>query len=364
VSLDGDAITGVSTSVAAFVVKVEASRGAEPIEPLPRRDRLVTIADFADIALAMPGVGRAEALPSTVHQFFGNGGNEAYVVQISEAASLSDGLAVLDDVEGLGMLCLPGEADEGVLREALEYAENRRVFLIIDPPGEGIEAAIELARVLAMAGSPNGAIFYPPVRVTDPASGLVGTRSAGGALAGLFARTDRTRGVWKAPAGKEATLLGVDGPAVDLSDDEAEKLMVIGINLIRHLPHEGTFVWGSRTLQGADGADPQWKYISVRRTALFIEESLDRGTRWVVFEPNDEPTWAKVRASAGQFLDGLFQAGAFQGKTPSEAYFLRCDRTTMTQSDLDSRRMVLLAGFAPQKPGEFLEIRIEQLCAG
>jgi hypothetical protein len=237
------------------------------------------------------------------------------------------------------------------------------VFLIIDPPGEDIEAAMELARVLASAGSPNGAMFYPPVRVTDPATGQADTRSAGGAVAGLFARTDRERGVWKAPAGKEAALLGVDGPAVALSDDEAEKLKGLGINPIRDLPQEGTFVSAARTLQGADGTDPQWKYISVRRTALFIEASMDRGTRWVVFEPNDEPMWAKVRASAERFLDGLFQAGAFQGRTPSEAYFVRCDRNTMTQDDLENGRTVLLVGFAPQKPAEFREIRIEQLRA-
>jgi Bacteriophage tail sheath protein len=358
-----DAITGVSTSIAAFVVRVESSDATGPNMPLPRFDRLVTVADFAQIALAMPGIGRAEALPSAVQQFFGNGGSEACVAQISEGASVSDGLAVLDEVQGLGMICLPGEADPAVLREVLEYAEDRRVFLIIDPPGEDIEAAMELARVMASAGSPNGAMFYPPVRVADPATGQVGTRSAGGAVAGLFARIDRTRGVWRAPAGREATLLGVDSPAVALSEDDAEKLRAVGINPIRDLPHEGTFVWATRTLQGADGTDSQWKYISVRRTALFIEESMDRGTRWVRFEPNVEPTWAKVRASAERFLDGLFQAGAFQGKTPSEAYFVRCDRTTMTQNDLGNRRMVLLAGFAPQKPAEFLEIRIEQLCA-
>jgi Bacteriophage tail sheath protein len=364
VSMHVDAITGVSTSIAAFAVKVESSDATGPNWSPARLDRLVTVADFAQISLAMPGVGRADALPSAVQQFFGNGGSEACVVQISQGASLSEGLAVLDDVEGLGMICLSGEADQAVLLEALEYAEDRRVFLIIDPLSEDIQVAMELAQVLASAGSPNGALFYPPVRVTDPATGQVDTRSAGGAVAGLFARIDRAHGVWKAPAGKEATLLGVDGPAVALSDDEAEKLKGLGINPIRDLPHQGTFVWAARTLQGADGTDPRWKYISVLRTAMFIEESIDRGTRWVVFEPNDEPMWAEVRATAEGFLDGLFQAGAFQGKTPSDAYFVRCDRNTMTQDDLENGRMVLLAGFAPEKPAEFREIRIEQLCMG
>ena len=182
-----------------------------------------------------------------------------------------------------------------------------------------------------------------------------------GAVAGIFARTDGQRGVWKAPAGQDATLKGVDQLSVPLTDMENGVLNQLGINCLRTFPVYGRLVWGSRTLEGADQLASEWKYISVRRTALFIEESLFRGTKWVVFEPNDEPLWAQIRLNIGAFMNNLFRQGAFQGTTPKEAYLVKCDKETTTQNDINQGIVNILVGFAPLKPAEFVFIKIQQL---
>ncbi|WP_210297450.1 phage tail sheath family protein [Bradyrhizobium sp. 2S1] len=182
-----------------------------------------------------------------------------------------------------------------------------------------------------------------------------------GAVAGIFARTDTTRGVWKAPAGLEATLVGVLELRVPLTDAENGELNPLGVNCLRTMPAAGRIIWGSRTLQGDDRLASEWKYIPVRRTALYIEESLYRGTQWVVFEPNDEPLWAQIRLNVGAFMQSLFRQGAFQGKTPAEAYFVKCDKETNPQSDIDRGIVNVLVGFAPLKPAEFVVIKLQQI---
>jgi phage tail sheath protein FI len=182
-----------------------------------------------------------------------------------------------------------------------------------------------------------------------------------GAVAGIFARTDAQRGVWKAPAGQEAQIKGVPQLSVSLTDAENGELNQLGINCLRAFPVYGRLVWGSRTLEGADRLASEWKYISVRRMALFIEESLYRGTQWVVFEPNDEPLWAQIRLNVGAFMHNLFRQGAFQGTTPKEAYLVKCDKETTTQNDINQGIVNILVGFAPLKPAEFVFIKIQQL---
>jgi Bacteriophage tail sheath protein len=176
----------------------------------------------------------------------------------------------------------------------------------------------------------------------------------------MYARLDRSRGVWKAPAGEEAVLRGVVTPALELSDDEISTLTSAGVNAIRRFPDEGVRVWGARTIQGAEQRDSDWKYVSVRRLAIFVEHSIDRGTQWAVFEPNEESTWAKVRQQCAVFLHGLFRLGALQGRTPDESYFVRCGRDTMTQDDIDNGRLNLEIGIAPLRPAEFVIFRIGQ----
>jgi phage tail sheath protein FI len=167
--------------------------------------------------------------------------------------------------------------------------------------------------------------------------------------------------VWKAPAGTEATLSGVAELSVNLTDQQNGLLNPLGVNCLRALRDVGRVVWGARTLVGSDRLASEWKYVPVRRTALYIEESLYRGTQWVVFEPNDEPLWAQIRLNVGAFMHGLFRQGAFAGTTPRDAYFVKCDRETTTSTDQNLGIVNILVGFAPLKPAEFVVIRIQQI---
>jgi hypothetical protein len=167
--------------------------------------------------------------------------------------------------------------------------------------------------------------------------------------------------VWKAPAGTEASLTGALGVKTMLTNDENGVLNPKAVNCIRNLPVYGTVLWGARTLQGNDERGSEWKYIPVRRTALFIEESLFRALKWVVFEPNDEPLWAQIRLNVGAFMHDLFRQGAFQGTTPQDAYFVKCDKETTTQSDINRGIVNIIVGFAPLKPAEFVIIKIQQI---
>ena len=192
-------------------------------------------------------------------------------------------------------------------------------------------------------------------------SNLPETFAPCGAVAGLYARTDATRGVWKGPAGVAAELRGITGLAVVLNDTQGHPLNSQAINCLRSFPAYGHVVWGARTLAGADALASEWKYVPVRRLALFIEESVVSGTQWAVFEPNAEPLWAQLRLSVGAFMHSLFRQGAFQGRTPLHAYFVKCDATTTTPNDINQGVVNLLVGFAPLKPAEFVILRIQQL---
>jgi phage tail sheath protein FI len=166
--------------------------------------------------------------------------------------------------------------------------------------------------------------------------------------------------VWKAPAGTDAALRNAQ-LTVRLDDLENGGLNPLGVNVLRNFPVFGNIAWGARTLNGADQQASEWKYVPVRRTALYIEESLYEGLKWVVFEPNDEPLWAQIRMNAGAFMNNLFRQGAFQGNTPAKAYFVKCDSETTTQNDIDRGVVNILVGFAPLKPAEFVVLKIQQL---
>jgi len=182
-----------------------------------------------------------------------------------------------------------------------------------------------------------------------------------GAVAGIMARTDVNRGVWKAPAGIEATLSGAEGLTVNMTNEENGLLNPIGVNCLRSFPNIGRVVWGARTLKGHDQLSDDYKYVPVRRLALFIEESLYRGTQWVVFEPNDEPLWAQIRMNVGAFMQRLFRQGAFQGASPRDAYFVKCDAETTTPDDVNRGIVNIVVGFAPLQPAEFVIISIQQI---
>jgi phage tail sheath protein FI len=235
---------------------------------------------------------------------------------------------------------------------------------LVDPPASWRTAADAKAGISLGVGttSENAALFFPRLRQPNPErNNQKEDFGPGGAVAGVFARTDAQRGVWKAPAGMGASLIGVFELAVPLTDLEAGELNPLAVNCLRSFPATGKVVWGARTLDGADQIASEWKYIPVRRTALFIEESLYRGTQWVVFEPNDEPLWAQIRLNAGAFMHGLFRKAAFQGITPRDAYFVKCDKETTTQNDINLGVVNIIVGFAPLKPAEFVVIKIQQI---
>lgn len=280
------------------------------------------------------------------------------------------GLYALEQADLFNLLSIPpytaaADVDDVVVTAATSYCEQRRAFHLIDPPSAWTDKTKALDGFkggLPSTRSRNAAIFFPRLRQPNLLrENRLEAFVPSGAVAGVFARTDAQRGVWKAPAGLDATLSGVPALEVNLTDDENGELNVLGLNCLRAFPIAGRVVWGARTLRGADQLADEWKYVPVRRTALFIEESLYRGTQWVVFEPNDEPLWAQIRLNVGAFMNGLFRRGAFQGKTPDEAYFVRCDDETTTQNDIDLGVVNILVGFAPLKPAEFVVIKLQQI---
>jgi len=281
------------------------------------------------------------------------------------------GIYALEDVDLFNIMCIPrtGAATDATfdaaISAALAYCEEKRAFFILETP-TGIDTMQEVKNWRAGKGSlissKNAALYFPRVKIAD-AKDEFRLRSVGasGTMAGLYARTDTNRGVWKAPAGTEATLKGVSELEYVLSDRENGVLNPLGINCLRNFPVYGNISWGSRTMEGADALASEWKYIPVRRLALYLEESLFRGTQWVVFEPNDEPLWAQIRLNVGAFMNNLFKQGAFQGSSPKEAYFVKCDSETTTQNDINLGIVNIMVGFAPLKPAEFVMIKIQQL---
>jgi len=273
------------------------------------------------------------------------------------------GLYQLDRVDLFNLLCVPGETGTGTISALQKFCRDRRAFLIADSAdGTTFDTQKDGPGDITGDDAINAAFYYPWIIAADP---LQQNRPRAfppsGFVAGIYARTDAARGVWKAPAGSEASVTGALGVGTVLTDGENGVLNPRAINCIRNFPVYGTVVWGARTLQGNDERGSEWKYVPVRRTALFIEESLYRGTQWVVFEPNDEPLWSQIRLNVGAFMQNLFRQGAFQGKTPNDAYFVKCDKETTTQNDINLGIVNIVVGFAPLKPAEFVVIQLQQM---
>jgi len=303
----------------------------------------------------------------------------------SPAVSLSQGVAEapldadysnafdgpLKKIRDISVVVLPGEAaTPGNVRvkAAVVHCEEmrNRVVILDPPPGQELTSA-GVVQDLNLTTSTYATLYYPRVKVSNPFYDAdVDDPSAATVLvapsafaAGMWSRSDGRRGVWKSPAGVETGLLGVAGLEYQVGDGDQDQLNPLGINCLRAMPTYGPVIWGARTL--ATNADPEWRYISVRRTAIMIEQSVYNGIQWAVFESNDHRLWASLRANIGSFMDGLFRAGAFQGEKASDAYFVRCGLgDTMTQGDVDRGQVIAIVGFAPLKPAEFVIVRIQQ----
>jgi hypothetical protein len=367
---DVHTITGVSTSTAAFV-------GATATGP---RDAPLVVRSFPEFEAQFGGLSADMPLGYAVQHYFGNGGREALIARVVPgAATLTDadlsnpaleqqrrGLWLLDHAARFDILCIPPlsrstDVGHATWDAAIAYAARCRAVVLVDPPAAWTSAqSISEATIAALAGrSANAALYFPRLQAPDPLHGnQVASFAPCGAVAGIYARTDAARGVWKAPAGAEATIHGIQGLSAVVSEAQLSALNAIGVNGLRALPGGGFVVWGARTLADSGVSEPAFKYVSVRRLALFIEASLILGLQWAVFEPNGEPLWAQIRRSVGNFLYGLFVQGAFAGNTPKDAYFVRCDASTMTQDDIDNGRLNVVVGVAPVRPAEFVIIGI------
>lgn len=281
------------------------------------------------------------------------------------------GMHLLDRIPIFNLLCVPGETDATTVQNFQAYCAGQRAFCIVDAPQLATTAilntngpvASDLSTVLSTGtNAANSAYYFPWIQSPDP---LFGNRPTlfppCGFVAGIYAATDASRGVWKAPAGIDAGLTGATGLQYTLTDLENGELNPQAINCFRQFRVYGNVVWGARTLAGADAEGSQWKYIPIRRFALFLESSLYEGTQWAVFEPNDATLWSQLRLNVGSFMQGLFLQGAFQGTTPQQAYFVKCDAENNPQSSIDQGIVNVLVGFAPLYPAEFVVIQIEQL---
>lgn len=280
--------------------------------------------------------------------------------------SALDALLALEDIS---IVAAPGSSSyadplpAAVNQMLIGHAEARRAYRIavLDTPPN-----LELAAVRTLKGkidSKYAALYYPWITVANPAAATDVTQPSvvdvppSGAVCGIYARNDVQRGVWKAPANE--TVTGALGLQRDVRFGEQEVLNPLGINCVRALPGRGIRVWGARTIS----SDPEWKYVNIRRYFLYLEASIDRGTQWAVFEPNGEALWSNVRTTVSDFLYNEWVSGALLGGSPKEAFFVRCDRSTMTQNDLDNGRLICLIGVAAIKPAEFVIFRIGQKTA-
>jgi phage tail sheath protein FI len=357
-------------------VAVAELAGARRVDRvLASESNLVRVAVDGNGAPILPNARPADTATGT-----GAGGNDGLALDPPDVIGAEDqktGFHALLKTDIFNLLVIPpqtrdGTTDSTIWEAAAAFCAKKRAFLIVDPPAgwdanpdtaaQTVQQSQLAAPIISLTNAANAALFFPRMRRRDPLrDGQLDTFTVSGALAGIMARTDSARGVWKAPAGIEASIAGSDELTVKLTDDENGLLNPIGVNCLRTFPGVGRVVWGARTLRGADQLADDYKYVPVRRLALFIEESLYRGTQWVVFSPNDEPLWAQIRLNVGAFMQRLFRQGAFQGASPRDAFFVKCDSGTTTQDDINRGIVNILIGFAPLQPAEFVIINIQQI---
>jgi phage tail sheath protein FI len=363
-------------------LRVLAGRGGDEYDP----SEVMTFSGASATTLTLPAAGNDRANAQQYPLGVGAGNDSAALIGGAagddgdlpgatdvigtQAVEPHTGMYALDYVDIFNILCIPRAADLGdtemrtLVTTAVSYCESRRSFMVVDIP-ENIDQTQEIKEWLDDHGEfrhRNAAIYFPRPLVPDPENDFrLRAIGASGTMAGVYARTDGARGVWKTPAGIEATLSGVTELATKLTDAQNGTLNPLGINCLRSFPIYGNIAWGGRTLDGADALASDWKYLAVRRTTLMIEESLFRGTKWVVFEGNDEKLWAKIRQNVGAFMMSLFRQGAFQGTDPKQAFYVKCDKETTTQNDINQGIVNIEVGFAPLKPAEFVVIKIQQI---
>ena len=271
----------------------------------------------------------------------------------NDAKRAKSGLAAIEDIPDIAMVIAPDEAEDDNLAATIdkhcsdEHLQDRVAIFQAD-------REFDIADLEPPVNSSYASFYVPWVEITDPVSGQVLPVPPAGHVAGIYARTDANHGVHKPPANQ--VVRGVHGLTETITDADQSEFNPKGVNCIRSFRGRGIRVWGARTTS----TDPTWQYINVRRLFIFLRESIDTGTQWAVFEPNNEDLWTRIRQSIRGFLRGVWEDGALMGETPEDAFFVTCDRTTMTQSDIDNGRLICEIGFAPVRPAEFMIFRISQ----
>jgi len=366
-------IEGVSTSTAGFIGMAEKG-------PIDQPTLITNWGQFVE-TFGRYNADKAPYLPPAIYGFFANGGQRCYVVRVKENATDSDyigtdngpgnrtGLQAFNEIDEINIVCIPGITSETVQKAMISHCENMKDrFCILDSEKEADLEAVQMQKEKVVSEKGYAALYFPwfkaTIETTETINGTTKIKliqdfvPPSGYIAGIYARNDTERGVHKAPANE--IIRGALEVKLNITKSEQEILNPKGINCIRAFPGRGIRVWGARTTS----SDPLWKYINVRRLFLFLEESIEKGTQWVVFEPNDERLWARVKQSITNFLTKVWKDGALMGSTPEEAFFVKCDRTTMTQDDIDNGRLICIIGVAPVKPAEFVIFRIAQWAGG
>lgn len=376
-------IQAVGTSTAGFVGEAPAANR--------RLNEAVAVNNWSQFVREFTADGSgATPLAHAVYGFFENGGRRCYVVNVAQGQPIGgdarkrSGLAALEAIDEVAIVAAPGYADPVSWEALLSHCEKLQDRVaVLDPPAEvkSIEQLTRAASVSSPRKAPKGdapeepsppsgqrprnssygAFYFPRIIVRDVFSAKAENVEVApsGHIAGIWARTDATRGVHKAPANEPVRgALGVTYPVVH---EEQATLNPVGVNCIRFLSTEGVQVWGARTLD--DPASP-WRYLNVRRLFNMIEESIGRSTRWCVFEPNDELLWKSITRDVGAFLTLCWRDGALMGRTPGEAFFVKCDEETNPPESIDAGMVVTLVGLAPVKPAEFIVFRIGQHAGG
>lgn len=363
-------IEAVGTSVAAFV-------GRAP-DASARVNEAIAISNWSQFArIYVPDGAASTPLSHAVYGFFLNGGSRCYVVNtgqggITGTGRKKAGLDLLEPIDEVAIVCAPGLTDVAAQEAVLSHCEKKKDrFAILDSVGpDRVEDLNRLTQVGTAGGdgdntglrprdSSYGAFYYPWITVRDPLGDneLVDVPPSGH-IAGIYARTDSTRGVHKAPANE--VIRGALNLTDRLAQSEQELLNPAGVNVIRLLSRGGIRIWGARTLS----TDPEWRYINVRRLFMQLEESIEEGTGWVVFEPNDRTLWKSITRDISAFLTRFWRDGALMGRTPQEAFFVKCDEETNTPETIDAGMVITLIGVAPVKPAEFIVFRISQFAGG
>lgn len=356
-------IVAVSTSTAVLIGTF----------PKGRQYAITNIRSLQEFDRTYGGLRENNLSSLVAKQFFENGGKDLLVIStgirfFQTATPLVQGLSLLSKIQSLNMLLIPettllsDREAAMIFQTAVPLIEKYRAMYFVDPPQQdALRQTVQDLAVWFKAQSgirhPNVMVYYPRVHVpSNSASVSTVTIPNSGTMAGIFARFDSTRGVWRAPAGTEAKLQGVVGLEQVLTSQDVTSLTLANINALKQITSSTYVAWGARTLS----SNPEWKYVPVRRLALFVESSVEKGTAWAGFEPNDEPLWAQIRQSVGTFMQALFRRGAFQGAKSQDAYFVKCGRETTTAADQRAGFIHIMVGFAPLKPAEFIILNIQQ----